>query len=71
MVLAVLLVCAAAGAVALVRPISDFYVAGHAVPAPYNGMAIAACSWPRSLIPLLREAWALDGADRFSSLLAG
>jgi cation/acetate symporter len=43
MVLAVLLVCAAAGAVALVRPISDFYVAGHAVPAPYNGMAIAAC----------------------------
>ncbi|MGA9605377.1 MAG: hypothetical protein WBQ82_14780 [Methyloceanibacter sp.] len=43
MVLAVLLIYAAAGAVALARPISDFYVAGHAVPAPYNGMAIAAC----------------------------
>jgi cation/acetate symporter len=43
MVLVALLIYAAAGAVALVRPISDFYVAGHAVPAPYNGMAIAAC----------------------------
>jgi cation/acetate symporter len=43
MVLAVLLITAGAGAVALARPISDFYAAGYAVPAAYNGIAIAAC----------------------------
>jgi cation/acetate symporter len=43
MVLVALLVYAWAGAVALARPVSDFYAAGHAVPAAYNGMAIAAC----------------------------
>jgi Na+(H+)/acetate symporter ActP len=43
MVLVALLVYAWAGAVALARPISDFYAAGHAIPAAYNGMAIAAC----------------------------
>lgn len=43
MVLVALLVYAWAGAVALARPISDFYAAGHAVPAGYNGMGIAAC----------------------------
>ena len=32
-----------AGAVALRRPISDFYVAGRLVPAMFNGMALAAC----------------------------
>ena len=43
MVLVALLVYAAASAVALKRPVSDFYAAWHADPAAYKGMAIAAC----------------------------
>jgi cation/acetate symporter len=43
MVLVALLFYAWAGAIALARPISEFYAAGHAVPAAYNGMTIAAC----------------------------
>jgi cation/acetate symporter len=43
LVLVVLAIYARAGAVALKRPISDFYVAGRLVPAMFNGMAIAAC----------------------------
>jgi cation/acetate symporter len=42
---------AKAGAVALRRPISDFYVAGRLVPGMFNGMAIAIC-----LIPVLAFA---------------
>jgi len=41
LVLGVLAVYARAGAVALRRPISDFYVAGRLVPGLFNGMAIA------------------------------
>ncbi|MGD9502199.1 MAG: hypothetical protein AB7V40_06900, partial [Methyloceanibacter sp.] len=37
---------ARAGAVALRRPVSDFYVAGRLVPAPFNGVAIAAGLFP-------------------------
>ena len=37
-----------AGAVARVRPISDFYVAGRLVPALFNGMAIAVSLIPRA-----------------------
>jgi cation/acetate symporter len=43
LVLVVLAIYARAGAVASTRPISDFYVAGRAVPAMFNGVAIAAC----------------------------
>jgi len=39
----VLAIYVRAGAVALRRPISDFYVAGRLVPAMFNGMALAAC----------------------------
>jgi cation/acetate symporter len=39
----VLAIYARAGAVALTRPISDFYVAGRLVSAVFNAMAIAAC----------------------------
>lgn len=46
-----LAVYAKAGAVALGRPISDFYVAGRLVPGLFNGMAIAIC-----LIPVLAFA---------------
>jgi cation/acetate symporter len=42
LVLVVLAIYAKAGAVALNRPISDFYVAGALIPAVFNGMAIAA-----------------------------
>lgn len=51
LVLAVLALYARAGAVALRRPISDFYVAGRLVPGLFNGMAIAI-----SLIPVLAFA---------------
>ena len=51
LVLGVLAVYARAGAVALRRPISDFYVAGRLVPALFNGMAIALL-----LIPVLAFA---------------
>ena len=51
LLLAVLAIYARAGAVALRRPISDFYVAGRLVPGPFNGMAIAV-----SLIPVLAFA---------------
>jgi cation/acetate symporter len=51
LVLGVLAVYARAGAVALRRPISDFYVAGRLVPGLFNGMAIAI-----SLIPVLAFA---------------
>ncbi len=51
LVLAVLAIYARAGAVALRRPISDFYVAGRLVPGLFNGMAIAV-----SLIPVLAFA---------------
>ncbi len=32
----------------IVRPVSDFYVAGRLMPALFNGMAIAVSSWRRS-----------------------
>ncbi|MGZ8415605.1 MAG: sodium:solute symporter family transporter [Methyloceanibacter sp.] len=51
LLLAVLAIYARAGAVALRRPISDFYVAGRLVPGLFNGMAIAV-----SLIPVLAFA---------------
>lgn len=51
LVLAVLAIYARAGAVALRRPISDFYVAGRLVPGLFNGMAIAV-----SLVPVLAFA---------------
>ena len=51
LVLGVLAVYARAGAVALRRPISDFYVAGRLVPGLFNGMAIALL-----LIPVLAFA---------------
>ena len=41
-VLVVLAIYAKAGAVALKRPISDFYAGGGAIPGVLNGMAIAA-----------------------------
>lgn len=56
MVLVALLVYAAASAVALKRPVSDFYAAGHAVPAAYNGMAIAACFVAALAYPALAGA---------------
>lgn len=49
---------ARAGAVALRRPISDFYVAGRLVPPIFNGAAIAV-----GLMPMLILAW-LAGAFR-------
>ena len=51
LLLAVLAIYARAGAVALQRPISDFYVAGRLVPGLFNGVAIAV-----SLIPILAFA---------------
>jgi cation/acetate symporter len=45
-----------AGAVALARPISEFYAAGHAVAAAYNGMAIAACFVAALAYPALAGA---------------
>lgn len=61
---AVLALYAKAGAVALRRPISDFYVAGRLVPAPFNGCAIAICLIPvlafAGLAGALSQGW--DGA---------
>ena len=55
---------AKAGAVALRRPISDFYVAGRLVPGMFNGMAIAICLIPvlafADLAGALGQGW--DGA---------
>jgi cation/acetate symporter len=45
-----------AGAVALKRPISEFYAAAHAVRAAYNGMAIAACFAAALTYPALAGA---------------
>jgi cation/acetate symporter len=51
LVLLVLALYARAGAVAQRRPVSDFYVAGRLVPAPFNGVAIAI-----GLVPVLAFA---------------
>src|SRR3990170_8301321 len=65
LVLAILALYARAGAVALRRPISDFYVAGRLVPALFNGMAIAICVVPvlafAGLAGTLSQGW--DGAS--------
>ncbi len=65
LVLATLALYARAGAVALRRPISDFYVAGRLVPALFNGMAIAICLIPvlafAGLAGALSQGW--DGAS--------
>src|SRR3990170_545671 len=65
LVLATLALYAKAGAVALRRPISDFYVAGRLVPAMFNGMAIAVCLIPvlafAGLAGALGQGW--DGAS--------
>jgi cation/acetate symporter len=64
-VVAVLALYAKAGAVALARPVSDFYVAGRLVPALLNGMAIAICLLPvlafAGLTGVLGQGW--DGAS--------
>ena len=70
MVLVALLVYAAASAVALKRPVSDFYAAGHAVPAAYNGMAIAACFVAALAYPALAGALG-PGWRGALSILAG
>ena len=61
----VLALYAKAGAVALTRPISDFYVAGRLVPALLNGVAIAICLLPvlafAGLAAALSQGW--DGAS--------
>ena len=53
------------GAVALRRPVSDFYVAGRLVPGMFNGMAIAICLIPvlafAELAGALSQGW--DGAS--------
>jgi len=63
-VVAVLALYAKAGAVALRRPISDYYVAGRLVPALFNGVAIAICLVPvlafAGLAGALSQGW--DGA---------
>ena len=65
LILATLALYARAGAVALRRPISDFYVAGRLVPALFNGMAIAICLIPvlafAGLAGALSQGW--DGAS--------
>ncbi|MGH6832043.1 MAG: cation acetate symporter, partial [Methyloceanibacter sp.] len=65
LVLATLALYARAGAVALRRPISDFYVAGRLVPGLFNGMAIAVCLIPvlafAGLAGALSQGW--DGAS--------
>ena len=65
LVLGVLAVYARAGAVALRRPISDFYVAGRLVPGLFNGMAIALLLIPvlafAELAGALSQGW--DGAS--------
>ena len=65
LMLAVLAVYARAGAVALRRPISDFYVAGRLVPGLFNGMAIAVALIPvlvfADLAGALNQGW--DGAS--------
>jgi cation/acetate symporter len=64
-VVGVLAIYAKAGAVALTRPASDFYVAGRLVPAVVNGMAIAICLLPvlafAGLSGALSQGW--DGAS--------
>ena len=70
LILATLALYARAGAVALRRPISDFYVAGRLVAALVNGMAIAIC-----LIPVLAFAGLAgalsQGSDGASLLVLG
>lgn len=65
LMLAILALYAKAGAVALRRPISDFYVAGRLAPALFNGMAIAVCLIPvlafAGLAGALSQGW--DGAS--------
>jgi cation/acetate symporter len=65
LILATLALYAMAGAVALRRPISDFYVAGRLVPALFNGMAIAICLIPvlafAGLAGAISQGW--DGAS--------
>ncbi|MGH6833030.1 MAG: sodium:solute symporter family transporter, partial [Methyloceanibacter sp.] len=65
LILATLALYARAGAVALRRPISDFYVAGRLVPALFNGTAIAICLIPvlafAGLAGTLSQGW--DGAS--------
>lgn len=65
LVLATVALYARAGAVALRRPISDFYVAGRLVPGLFNGMAIAVCLIPvltfAGLAGALGQGW--DGAS--------
>jgi cation/acetate symporter len=64
-VVVVMALYAKAGAVALTRPISDFYVAGRLVPPLWNGMAIAICLLPvlafAGLAGALSQGW--DGAS--------
>jgi cation/acetate symporter len=69
MVLVALVFYASAGAVALKRPISEFYAAGHAVPAAYNGMAIAACFVAALAYPAI--AGALSSGWRGALLVLG
>jgi cation/acetate symporter len=65
-VLVVLAIYAKAGAIALNRPISDFYAGGGAIPAVLNGMAIAA-----SLIAVLAFASLAGGlAQGWDGLMA-
>jgi cation/acetate symporter len=71
MVLVALLVCAWAGAVALARPISDFYAAGHVIPAAYNGMAIAACFVAALAYPALAGALGPGWRDALLVLAGG
>jgi len=65
LMLATLALYARAGAVALRRPISDFYVAGRLVPGLFNGMAIAICVIPvlafAGLAGALGQGW--DGTS--------
>ncbi|HZP09397.1 sodium:solute symporter family transporter [Methyloceanibacter sp.] len=71
MVLAALLVYAVLGAVALKRPISDFYAGGHAVPAAFNGMAIAAGLLAVLAYPALAGAVTRDGQGALLVLAGG
>jgi cation/acetate symporter len=62
LVLIVLALYARAGAIALGRPISDFYVAGRLVPAMFNGAAIAAALLPVLVFAGLASALGQEGA---------
>lgn len=68
MVLAALLLYAALSAVVLKRPLSEFYAGGHAVPAVYNGVAIAAGFAAVLAYPALAGA---AGPDGRGALLVG